>query len=257
MEARSFAVHIRLNRFGIAFPGDGDVCRVALSPQRPAQPRQCVLSHRSGDRQGSPAWGAFQQRRRSHHHSGIGHRRKLGASVVRQQPPGLVLERAHGRVGCASHEARVVPTCGQRIGARNNASPPGDAGVATASATPAEWNACRLTMPTRSCGQLDGRSRAVDNAVACGSGERAHCDHRVAEYGVGLSGKHDQPVRRQPLEGDRRGDGVRVGRRQHRHRALLPKWCHAAPVVGASRLVMTASSRRSRTSSMSRREARS
>jgi hypothetical protein len=55
----------------------------------------------------------------------------------------------------------------------------------------------------------------------------AHCDHRVAKYGVGLPGKHDQPVRRQPLEVDRRGDGVRAGRRQHRHGALLPKWCHA------------------------------
>ena len=55
----------------------------------------------------------------------------------------------------------------------------------------------------------------------------AHYDHRVAEYGVGLSGKHDQPVRRQALESDLGGDGVRVGRRQHRHGAMLPEWCHA------------------------------
>jgi hypothetical protein len=110
MEAQSFAVHIRLTASGSRFPAtvmfaEWRYLRSGLSSQDSASfPRGWVTA-----REAQPG-GLFQQRRRSHHQSGIGHRRKLGASVVRQPPPGLVLERAHGRVGCASHEARVVPS---------------------------------------------------------------------------------------------------------------------------------------------------
>ena len=330
MEAQSFAVHIRLTASGSRFPAtvmfaEWRYLRSGLSSQDCASfPRGWVTAREAqpggrfnsaGDHTISPASATFLS---------------LGPRSSDSRRRGWF--SSEHTVGCASHEARVVPSaasgsvpattrrrratpgsrprpgprpsgtlvvllchqvmrparrplggCGQRgrlrfgrarsEGACREAVRIGRVSTAVRNAaSPASSATKRIPGAAKRSVTISG-SRARPAPAATASSTRStrgsaclRTAARVRRYGtlrpsrcrIGVASRGARPAGPAPAaRGDRGGDGVRCGSPQHLHGALLPKWCHAGPVVGASRLVMTASSRRSRTSSMSRRGARS